>query len=99
MSAFTDILKSGAASISGAVSEKLGIEPAQTQGLIDNMLPADQTEPVATDALQDDASAPAEAAPQAEGLMGKVSGMLDQDGDGNPLNDIANMAGKFFNKS
>jgi hypothetical protein len=28
------------------------------------------------------------------GLLGKVTGMLDRDGDGNPLNDIAGMFGK-----
>ena len=32
--------------------------------------------------------------PAASGILG----MLDRDGDGNPLNDIANMAGKFFGK-
>ncbi|WP_438731200.1 hypothetical protein ACR9YC_05995 [Parasphingorhabdus sp. DH2-15] len=33
-----------------------------------------------------------------EGIMGKISGFLDQDGDGNPLNDVMGMAGKFFGK-
>ena len=33
-----------------------------------------------------------------EGMLGKISGFLDQDGDGNPLNDITGMAGKFFGK-
>lgn len=32
--------------------------------------------------------------PAASGILG----MLDRDGDGNPLNDIADMAGKFFGK-
>lgn len=32
--------------------------------------------------------------PAASGILG----MLDRDGDGNPLNDIAGMAGKFFGK-
>ncbi|MBX3593038.1 hypothetical protein [Sphingomonas sp.] len=32
------------------------------------------------------------------GLMGQVSGMLDRDGDGNPLNDLAGMAGNLFGK-
>jgi hypothetical protein len=30
----------------------------------------------------------------AGGLMGQISGMLDQDGDGNPLDDIMGMFGK-----
>jgi hypothetical protein len=32
------------------------------------------------------------------GLMGKVTGMLDRDGDGNPLNDIAGLASGLFSK-
>ncbi|MEO6716564.1 MAG: hypothetical protein ABIM50_04870 [Novosphingobium sp.] len=47
------------------------------------------------------------AAPAAGGLggilaglggMGGIASMLDRDGDGNPLNDIAGMAGGFFGK-
>lgn len=34
----------------------------------------------------------------AGGIMGQVTGMLDRDGDGNPLNDIAGMAGGLFGK-
>ncbi len=32
----------------------------------------------------------------AGGVMGQIGGMLDRDGDGNPLNDIAGMASGFF---
>lgn len=32
------------------------------------------------------------------GMLGKVTGFLDRDGDGNPLNDISNMAKGFFKK-
>lgn len=32
----------------------------------------------------------------AAGIMGQVSGMLDRDGDGNPLNDLAGLAGGLF---
>lgn len=31
-----------------------------------------------------------------EGSLGNFASMLDADGDGNPLNDIAGMAGKLF---
>ncbi|MFM5914249.1 hypothetical protein D5I55_00520 [Chakrabartia godavariana] len=31
-----------------------------------------------------------------EGALGQVAGMLDRDGDGNPVNDIMGMAGKLF---
>lgn len=33
-----------------------------------------------------------------EGTLAKISGMLDQDGDGNPIDDIAGIAGKLFGK-
>lgn len=33
-----------------------------------------------------------------EGSLGNFANMLDLDGDGSPLNDIAGMAGKFFGK-
>ena len=33
-----------------------------------------------------------------DGALGKVAGMLDRDGDGNPLNDILGMAGGLFGK-
>lgn len=32
----------------------------------------------------------------AGGVIGQVTGMLDRDGDGNPLNDIAGLAGGLF---
>ena len=33
-----------------------------------------------------------------DGMLGKVTGFLDRDGDGNPINDITNMAKGFFKK-
>ena len=33
-----------------------------------------------------------------EGALAKISGFIDQDGDGNPLNDLAGMAGKLFGR-
>jgi len=33
-----------------------------------------------------------------EGSLGKFASMLDRDGDGNPLNDIADMASGLFGK-
>lgn len=32
----------------------------------------------------------------AGGVLGQVTGMLDRDGDGNPLNDLAGLAGGLF---
>lgn len=31
-----------------------------------------------------------------EGALGQISGMIDRDGDGNPVNDLMGMAGKLF---
>ncbi len=42
------------------------------------------------------AQAAAPAAAGAGGIMGTVTGMLDRDGDGNPLNDLAGIAGGLF---
>lgn len=33
-----------------------------------------------------------------EGLLGKIKGFVDKDGDGNPLNDLTNMASGLFGK-
>ena len=33
-----------------------------------------------------------------EDALGKISGLIDRDGDGNPINDIAGIAGKLFGK-
>ena len=34
-----------------------------------------------------------------QGIMGKLGGMLDRDGDGNPINDISGFAKGLFGKS
>jgi hypothetical protein len=33
-----------------------------------------------------------------ENALGKISAMIDRDGDGNPLNDLSAIAGSFFGK-
>ncbi|MCU0729694.1 MAG: hypothetical protein MUF41_06310 [Sphingopyxis sp.] len=33
-----------------------------------------------------------------ENALGQISGLIDRDGDGNPLNDIAGIAGKLFGR-
>ena len=34
-----------------------------------------------------------------EGSLGKFAAMIDQDGDGNPMDEIAGIAGKLFGKT
>lgn len=36
---------------------------------------------------------------QGSGMLGKVGGMIDQDGDGNPMDEIAGFAKGLFDKS
>lgn len=36
---------------------------------------------------------------EGSGMLGKVGGMIDQDGDGNPMNEIAGFAKGLFGKS
>jgi hypothetical protein len=123
------MLKSGASSVAGAVSEKLGIDPATAQGFVDQALPGDlaeaapvdqeqqaatdqeQQEPATNEQQSGEETAQAEQAPEgllgqasamlggSQGIMDKAKGLLDQDGDGNPLNDITGMVGKLFSKS
>jgi hypothetical protein len=57
--------------------------------LVDQVVPGDEAQPAA------DAGQP-ETAEASGGIMGTVSSLLDQDGDGNPVNDIVGMAGKLF---
>lgn len=33
-----------------------------------------------------------------EGMLGKISSMIDRDGDGNPLNDLSGIAGSLFGR-
>jgi hypothetical protein len=129
MSMLTDVLKSGASSVAGAVSEKLGIDPATAQGFVEQALPGDQAEAAPVDQEQQAATdqeqqepatneqqsgeetAQTEQPPEgllgqasamlggSQGMMDKAKGLLDQDGDGNPLNDITGMVGKLFSKS
>lgn len=33
-----------------------------------------------------------------ENALGKISAMIDRDGDGNPLNDLSALAGSFFGR-
>lgn len=33
-----------------------------------------------------------------ENALANISGMIDRDGDGNPLNDLAGIAGQLFNR-
>lgn len=68
-------------------------------------LPADVTDQEQVAITDEAASAPEGLLGQAsamfggsQGIMDKAKGLLDQDGDGNPLNDVTASIGKFFGK-
>lgn len=78
----------GSEAVAG-LAAKVGISTDQIQS-VGNTLEA-QIEGTGTV----DPAAPA-AAGATSGVMGTVSGLLDRDGDGNPLNDVLGMAKGFF---
>ncbi len=110
---FIDTLKSGAEGLVGVAAQKMGIDPAQAEAMLAKVLPADAAPVTAAAPLADAANetqqapagtaeiAAAQAAAPVAGtsLLGKVNALLDQDGDGNALNDITNMASKLFNRT
>lgn len=87
------------------IAEKLGVDPDQAKDIVGSLSEkmsgdGDKMEAlkeiaeekgVSVDSLQEMLSSD-------EGFMGKLGGFLDRDGDGNPLNDIADMAKGFFSK-
>ena len=87
------------------IAEKLGVDPDQAKNIVGSlgekmegsddkmqaMKDVAEENGISLDSLQDMLSGD-------EGIMGKLGGMLDRDGDGNPLNDIADMAKGFFSK-
>ncbi len=85
-------LKDGKTDAVSAISEtaaETGIDAEKLKGLLPEMASqfgADNEEGFLSKLGGDD------------GLLGKVSGFLDRDGDGNPINDITNMAKGFFKK-
>ena len=85
-------LKDGSLDSVDAVKEvaaETGLDPEKLQGL----LPA-----LAEKAGLDGESGLMEKLGGEDGLLGKVGGFLDRDGDGNPLNDIGDMAKGLFGK-
>lgn len=87
------------------IAEKLGVDPDQAKDIVGSLsekMSGDgdkmqalkdvaEEKGVSVDSLQEMLSGD-------EGIMGKLGGFLDRDGDGNPLNDIADMAKGFFSK-
>jgi hypothetical protein len=112
MSIFDTITQSVGGSLISGVTEKLGLDASASQGIVDALhlgQPASADTPAAddqgidaqsTDAPDDqDQNADAvEAAPNEQGFLGKAVSMLDQDGDGNLMNEAKSVLGGLFNR-
>lgn len=88
------------------IAEKLGVNPDQAKDIVGSLSEkmtggGDKMEALKQVAEEKGVSLDSltEMFNSEEGIMGKIGGMLDRDGDGNPLNDIADMAKGFFGKN
>ena len=87
------------------IAEKLGVDPDQAKDIVGSLgekLSGDGDKMEALKEVAEEKGISLDSLTEMvngdEGLMGKLGGMLDRDGDGNPLNDIADMAKGFFSK-
>lgn len=87
------------------IAEKLGVDPDQAKDIVGSLgekLSGDGDKMEALKEVAEEKGISLDSLTEMvngdEGLMGKLGGMLDRDGDGNPLNDIADMAKGFFGK-
>lgn len=87
------------------IAEKLGVDPDQAKDIVGSLgekLSGDGDKMAALKEVAEEKGISLDSLTEMvngeEGLMGKLGGMLDRDGDGNPLNDIADMAKGFFGK-
>lgn len=107
MSVFDGVLKSIAGSPDDVtnLASSLGIDPKMAESAISALTKAhpmqgDTVELAAAHTGMDTAVlGQIVSAIGGEGSLGNFANMLDADGDGNPLNDIAGIAGKLFGKS
>lgn len=86
------------------LAEKIGLDPAQVESAV-QALGKSHSEPGDTVGLAAEKTGLSTGVLGqimeqigGEGSLAKYASMLDQDGDGNPLNDIAGMASNFFGK-
>lgn len=88
------------------IAEKLGVDPDQAKDIVGSLSEklggeGDKMEALKQVAEEKGVSLDSltEMMNSEDGIMGKIGGLLDRDGDGNPLNDIADMAKGFFGKN
>ena len=87
------------------IAEKLGVDPEQAKDIVGSLgdkMSGDGDKMEALKELAEEKGVSLDSLTDVvngdEGLMSKLGGMLDRDGDGNPLNDITDMAKGFFSK-
>ncbi len=87
------------------IAEKLGVDPDQAKDIVSSLgdkLSGDGDKMEALKEVAEEKGISLDSLTEMvkgdDGIMGKLGGMLDRDGDGNPLNDIADMAKGFFGK-
>jgi hypothetical protein len=109
---FDTITQTVGGSLIDGVTEKLGLDARASQGIVDALhlgQPASADTPAADDPGIDAQSIDApmdqdqngdtvEAAPNEQGFLGKAMSMLDQDGDGNLMNEAKSVLGGLFNR-
>ena len=105
MGLFDDLLgQVGGAGQIGELASKLGLSQEQVQSAVAAL---GQAHEKSGDTVSEAASSTGLSADTLQNLLGqlggedalgKISGLLDRDGDGNPLNDLAGFASKLFGK-
>jgi len=105
MGMFDDLLGAvGGSSQLAGLAAKVGLSEEQVQSAVaalgqSHAEPGDTVEAAAAKTgLSTDALSQVMQGIGGEGALAKVSGLIDRDGDGNPLNDLAGLAGKLFGK-
>ncbi len=85
------------------IAEKLGLDPEQAKSVVSSLgeklsAGGDKTEALKQVAEENGLSLDSLQSMLGgeDGIMGKVTGFLDRDGDGNPLNDLTGMAKGLF---
>jgi hypothetical protein len=88
-----------------AVADKLGLQPEQMQALMSDISSKISGGTTDVSALASTAAEHGVSADKLQellgsagggGIMGTLTGMLDKDGDGNPLNDLTGLAKGLF---
>jgi len=85
-----------------AIAQKVGLEPEQMQGLLNEIgakIGSGETSvsALAETAAEHGVSARAPQQPLGpEAILGQLGGFLDRDGDGNPLNELSGLAKGLF---